>query len=146
MSNPKNLADKDLSHANVSGGNLAGADLSRTKLAGARAIDTDLSGANLREADLTDANLGRARLRDADLSDANLTRTDLRHADLTGATVGDRSRLDSAKLDGARGLDDEATRDRAKNSDSIGEHQHRFDDVEPKTDAATTYHGLDSPA
>ncbi len=91
-------------------------------------------------------NLGRARLREANLSDANLTRTDLRHADLTGATVGDRSRLDSAKLDGTRGLDDECGQDQVVEAVPTVEHQHRFDDVESKTDSATTYHGLENPA
>ena len=146
MTNPKNLSDKDLTNANVSGGNLAGADLRRAKLAGAKAVDVDFSGADLREADLTDANLGRARLREANLTDANLTRTDLRHADLTGATVGDRSRLDSARLEGTRGLDDAGGQERTDTPGSTAEHQHRFDDVEPKTDSATTYHGLDNPA
>jgi uncharacterized protein YjbI with pentapeptide repeats len=146
MSDPKNLAEKDLTNVNVSGGNLAGADLRRAKLTGAKAIDTDFSGADLREADLTDANLGRASLREANLSDANLTRTDLRHADLSGAKVGDRSRLDAARLDGAHGLDDEGETDLGTEPNPISGHQHHFEDVEPATDTARTYHGLDNPA
>jgi hypothetical protein len=68
------------------------------------------------------------------LAGAKAIDTDLSGTDLTGATVGDRSRLDSAG------------HGRSPDPDGISEHQHRFDDVEPKTDAATTYHGLDNPA
>jgi hypothetical protein len=147
MSDRKNLAEKDLSNANLSGANLAGADLRGTKLARATATEVDLSGADLSAADLRQANLGRARLRDAKLADADLNGTDLRHADLTGADIGDRSRLTSARVDGAAGLDqgDDGNR-REFAPGPISDYQHDFEDVEPHTDAATTYHGLDSPA
>ena len=100
------LADADLSGANLSRADLRGADLSRADLRGANLRGADLRGADLSRADLSradlrGANLSRADLRWADLRDANLRGADLRDANLS------RANLRGANLRGAdlRGAD-----------------------------------------
>ena len=94
---------EQLAEYNLSGADLGDADLRRAYLS-----DADLSGADLRRADLGDADLSgadlrRANLSDANLSDANLSGADLRRADLRRADLGDAN-LSDANLSGADGL------------------------------------------
>ncbi|MBW4650762.1 MAG: pentapeptide repeat-containing protein [Kastovskya adunca ATA6-11-RM4] len=99
------LSGADLRHANLIGAILKGADLSHAQLDGAKLVIADLSHANLtnaslRKAQLVGANLQEARLNGADLSRAKLSNADLRNAQLVGAKlVG--ANLSAADLSGA---------------------------------------------
>jgi len=91
------LSDVNLTDANLSGTNLACADLS-----GANLTNAVLSGAKLSRADLSGANLARAYLTNADLSGANLARASLADAYLSRANLTDanlaRANLSNAYL------------------------------------------------
>lgn len=95
------LAEADLSRANLEGLVLDRQDLHDSLLVGARAAYASFQGANLRAADLTDADLGGADFRFADLQGADLTGADLTGADLTGADLTDAD-LHGADLAGLR--------------------------------------------
>jgi len=81
------------------------ANLSRTVLSHVNLADVDLTGAQLDETDLGHATLRGAILLDADLSGSNLSFTDLRGADLRGANLDNAelhgADLDGARLEGA---------------------------------------------
>jgi superfamily I DNA and RNA helicase len=99
------LSGADLRHAHLIGAILKGADLSHAQLDGAKLVIADLSyadltNASLRKAQLVGANLQEARLNGADLSRAKLSNADLRNAQLVGAKlVG--ANLSAADLSGA---------------------------------------------
>ena len=101
-----NLADANLSRANLVGANLTYANLSRANLVGANLTYANLSGAYLADANLTDANLGGANLSGANLSRANLVGADLTGANLTYANLSraylSRANLTDANLTDAR--------------------------------------------
>lgn len=85
-----NLAEWDLSGADLRDANLSGADLTQSQLQGANLQGAQLIDARLDEANLTKANLRGADLRGASffeavLSCADLSDTDLRRANLQGA-------------------------------------------------------------
>lgn len=92
--------------------------VSRTELAdcdlsGANLVGADLAGAFLAFADLTNADLSSANLMGADLSRANLAGADLTGADLSGANL-DGTILTNAKgLDRAIGLETAPNRNKA---------------------------------
>jgi uncharacterized protein YjbI with pentapeptide repeats len=77
-----NLAEADLSRADLTGADLGGANLTRTDLSGA-----DLTRASLLSADLTSAAPFRATLTTADLTAAILTAADLTGTTLRGSTL-----------------------------------------------------------
>lgn len=81
------LSDANLSVANLSGANLSSANLSRAKLNVARLSGANLSRANLTEATLNVTNLIRADLREAQLRQAALIRAELIRAELSGANL-----------------------------------------------------------
>jgi uncharacterized protein YjbI with pentapeptide repeats len=91
----------ELADADLSGADLAGRNLTRAILAG-----TDLSGADLSEAVLDHARMIRARLGGADLLGASLVEADLTWATLSGARMGSAvligACLAEADLTGAR--------------------------------------------
>lgn len=98
-----NLTDADLTRANLMGADLTRANLSNADLTGANLSDADLFGANLTGADLTGANLTganltRANLTRANLDDANLTGANLSKALLTNAEITGRDKLKEANL------------------------------------------------
>ena len=82
-----NLAEMNLSGANLSGADLSEANLSVTNLSGANLSDTNLSRAKLNVARLSGANLSRANLTQANLNVTNLIRADLRGATLNHASM-----------------------------------------------------------
>ncbi|MDA1190593.1 MAG: pentapeptide repeat-containing protein [Candidatus Poribacteria bacterium] len=89
------LAERDLRKADLKHANLRNADLQRCDLRGANLRNADLSGADLRwtnlaRADLRGANLENAVLRvdgDTDDDGTSLRRADLRKANLRGADM-----------------------------------------------------------
>lgn len=93
------MANIDLTGANLAGAalgdaNLRNATLRDANLHNAGLSDADLRGADLRNADLTDSLLWHTDLRGANLSGADLTEAflwgaDLRNADLTGTVLTD---------------------------------------------------------
>ena len=94
-----NLRGANLAEAELSGANLRRAILGEANLAGARLSGANLPGANLIEADLTGADLSGANLHKAMLADANLSKAKASGADLTDAHIGDAT-LDHADFSG----------------------------------------------
>ena len=92
------LADVDLSHADLRDANLKDAQLRRANLSQAQ-----LDGADLSDSDLSFTSLQGASLRGTDLRNSRLIGTDLRRADLTGALL-DQHALEQSHWDGARGV------------------------------------------
>ena len=91
-----NLADLDLSVADLAGVNLRASNFRRTKLVGAQLTGADLRRCNFRSADLTravlcSADLRAANLRDARLAGADLRQARLRRASFAGATADART-------------------------------------------------------
>ena len=87
-----NLAQVDLSYANLENMPLLGLDLRDADLRGANLHRADLTGSDLGHALLMDANLSGACLREVNFSGAilrgaNLSRADLRRADFRGAML-----------------------------------------------------------
>ncbi len=91
------LAEADLSIANLGNAKLGGAHLYRADLSGA-----DLSGAYLGMADLSKANLSGALLGEADLSDADLSKADLRGAFIADSQLATIGSLKEARLPNGR--------------------------------------------
>lgn len=108
-----NLAEADLSGADLRrvslvAANLAGADLSGADLSGANLVATNLSGAELDGTRLTATHLTAANLAGADLRGAELTEATLRGVNLSGADMRGAVGLTQDQLDDACG--DAATR------------------------------------
>ena len=82
---PMNLADRDLSYADLFQASLIDANLSGAELKRVELADAELQGIDLRGADLQDAMLEGSRLQDAALGDANMRRASLKATDLQGA-------------------------------------------------------------
>ena len=76
-----------LEKANLAQTNLTGADLPEANLFKANLSEADLPEANLFKADLSEADLSEADLTGADLTEANLFDANLFKADLTGAKL-----------------------------------------------------------
>ena len=95
-----NLAEVNLSAANLSGANLSEVNLSVANLSGANLSGANLSRAKLNVARLSGANVSKANLIQASLNVTNLIRTDLRKANLTQAAL-IRAELIRAELSGA---------------------------------------------
>ena len=83
-------------HENLSGKDLAQANLTNADLKHVRLVEANLAEAILVGANLFRAGLRKARLQGADLTGTNLREAEMHEADLTG------SKLDGASLDGAR--------------------------------------------
>ena len=107
-----NLADADLTGANLLGAFLGNSDLNRANLTGANLVVADLTEAYLLSVNLSSANLTSAKLNhtklvganlaDAILSEADLTGTDVSYANLTGAVLSKTKGLTQGQLDRAR--------------------------------------------
>jgi uncharacterized protein YjbI with pentapeptide repeats len=100
------LRGKELANANLIGANLTRtiamqANLAGANLRNANLTEADLTGANLNSASLTDAKLPEAFMPGADLRSAHLQRADLTGTSLTG-TVLTGAHLRSANLRGAK--------------------------------------------
>jgi hypothetical protein len=83
----RNLADANLSGANLIRAQLIGADLKEADLSGANLWRANLSGADLRGATLSEANLNETYLPSANLAFADLSGADLRGATLREANL-----------------------------------------------------------
>ncbi|HVI59941.1 MAG TPA: pentapeptide repeat-containing protein [Luteimonas sp.] len=83
------LAQADLSKANLISAELDGANLKRANLQGADLTRASLRGADFSNADLGNASLQLADLREADLRGAKLDHADLRFANLRYAKAGE---------------------------------------------------------
>jgi len=99
------LSRTDLSRADLSTASFTGAILSEALLFGAKLTDSDLSGANLSKAilsraNLTGANLAKATLLGANLFEANLWEANLEQVNLTGSNLS-WTNLTEANLSGA---------------------------------------------
>lgn len=103
-----NLSQADLKDANLFMSDLSGANLSMANLTGANMNATTLPNANLTGANLSDATLIASVLMKADLSTANLTGTSLLGADLIGANLTGVT-LGSTVFDNARWCDGSCT-------------------------------------
>lgn len=86
------LANEDLSLANLKGLQIQNADLSDANLRGANLSSTNLSGSTMGGVKLTNANLSKATVSYSDLTGANLDNADLSSADLM------ESKLNGASL------------------------------------------------
>ena len=98
-----NLAETNLSGADLIGAKLQGADLSGANLKNANLRRADLEDANLENADLSYANMPGANLQNSDLTNAVFKGANLIRANFTGA-ITEGATFDGALLEGAEGL------------------------------------------
>lgn len=94
------LAEADLSYANLAGVNAQGALLAEANLLNANLNGADLTDAVLFRAELSQSVLSRALLVNADLSEANLTGSYMVGCNLSGAVL-IQANMDGADLRGA---------------------------------------------
>lgn len=76
------LANEDLSSANLSGLQAPNSDLSDTNLSGAKLTSANLSGSTMGGVKLSSADLSKATISSSDLTGANLDHANLKSADL----------------------------------------------------------------
>lgn len=100
------IRQTDLTSANLQRSNLSGANASQVVLSAANLSDADLSGADLRRAyaawaNLSGTNLAGANLNWADLGWSNLSESNLSGATLIGADL-EKANLSGATIDGGR--------------------------------------------
>lgn len=100
------LSECNFKHTDLAKRDLADADLSDAQLDRASFKASDLSGADFSRADLTGAYLKAANLTGADFSEATIGRATFEDAKMKGVNLEGTKAVASAKLQGAKGLED----------------------------------------